>query len=103
GPDQFIAVTCRLTGGGARTPLALTDVQLMFDPDLPVLQVSPDEPLPPISARIAYNGTGRLVGRWEVVLPGEALPTPDDLLPEASLPLELRATQRRYTQLARFN
>jgi hypothetical protein len=63
GPDQFIAVTCRLTGGGARTPLALTGVQLMFDPDLPVLQVSPDEPLPPISARLAYNGTGRLVGR----------------------------------------
>jgi hypothetical protein len=22
GPDQFVAVTCRLTGGGARTPLA---------------------------------------------------------------------------------
>ncbi len=29
GPDQYVAVTCRLAGGGARTPLALTDVQLV--------------------------------------------------------------------------
>jgi hypothetical protein len=27
-PDQFVAVTCRLTGGGARVPLSLVDVQL---------------------------------------------------------------------------
>ncbi len=103
GPDQFVAVTCRLTGGGARTPLALTDVQIMFAPDLPVLQVTADEPMPPIAARIAYNGTGRLVGRWEVVMPGEATPTADDLLTEASLPVEQRGEQRRYTQIARFN
>lgn len=103
GPDQFVAVTCRLTGGGARTPLALTDVQIMFDPDLPLLQVTANAPIPPIAARIAYNGTGRLVGRWEVVLPGETAPTAHDLLTEASLPVEQRAAQRRYTQLSRFN
>jgi len=28
GPDQYVAVTCRLTDGGARTPFALLDVRL---------------------------------------------------------------------------
>jgi hypothetical protein len=57
----------------------------------------------PIKAEIAYNGTGRLRGRWEVVLPGEQLPEEQDLLTEASLPIEQRSMQRRYTQLGRFN
>jgi len=56
-----------------------------------------------VRAEIAYNGTGRLRGRWEVVLPGEELPTPADLLTEATLPPDERGTQRRYTQLERFN
>lgn len=103
GPDQFVAVTCRLTGGGARAPLSLTDVRLSFIPGTPVLQVAPGEPPPRIEANIAYTGTGRLVGRWEVVLPGEELPTADDLLTEATLPLERRGTQRRYTQVSSFN
>ena len=30
GPDEYVFVTCRLTGGGARTPLALLDVQLAY-------------------------------------------------------------------------
>jgi len=103
GPDQYVAVTCRLTGGGARTPLSLTDVRIAFKPETPVLQLAPDEPAPAIEADIAYTGTGRLVGRWEIVLPGEELPTPEDLLTEATLPLERRGSQRRYTQLERFN
>jgi hypothetical protein len=103
GPDEFVAVTCRLTGGGARVPFALTDVQLDFDPATPVLFVKPGEKPAPLTATVRYNGTGRLTGRWEVVLPGEALPSTDDLLTEATLPPELRGTQRRFTQLARFN
>jgi hypothetical protein len=58
---------------------------------------------PPIKAEITYNGTGRLRGRWEVVLPGEQPPEDFDLLTEASLPIEERAQQRRYTELSRFN
>src|SRR5439155_21742231 len=54
-------------------------------------------------ARIAYTGTGRLIGRWEVVLPGEEPPTSRDLLTEATLPLDQRGSQRRFTQLERFN
>jgi hypothetical protein len=103
GPDEYVAVTCRMTGGGARTPLSLTDVRLGFGLDVPVLQLRQGELPPPFRAEIAYNGTGRLRGRWEVVLPGEELPTQADLLTEAALPPEERGTQRRYTELGRFN
>ncbi len=103
GPDEYIAVTCRLAGGGARVPLSLTDVKLFFAPEQPVVLIKAGAPLPSISAKISYNGTGRLIGRWEVAMPGEELPTEQDLLTEASLPIEERSRQRRYTQLSRFN
>lgn len=103
GRDEYVSVTCRLTGGGARVPFALTDVKLSFEVDKPILVVKPDEMLPPVKAEIIYNGTGRLKGRWEAVLPGDELPTEDDLLTEATLPIEERGLQRRYTQLSSFN
>jgi len=102
-PDQYVAVTCRMAGGGARVPLALTDVHLAFDVETPVLFVAVGTVPPPILAEITYTGTGRLVGRWEIVRPGDELPDPRDLLPEASLPPNERGTQRRYSQLDRFN
>lgn len=102
-PDQFVAVTCRLTDGGARTPFSLLDVQLAFAGGDPVMAVEGGSRPPPLEAHIRYNGTGRLVGRWEVVLPGEEPPTVEDLLTEATLPAELRGTQRIYTELERFN
>jgi hypothetical protein len=103
GPDQYVAVTCRLTGGGARVPLSLVDVRLGFDVETPVLFLEAGASVPALAAEITYNGTGRLKGRWEVVLPGEELPEPRDLLTEATLPLEERLTQRRYTEVGRFN
>lgn len=103
GPDQFVAVTCRLTGGGARTPFSLTDVKLKFGIEGTVLMVRQGEKLPTVNAEITHTGTGRLKGRWEVVLPGEEVPSDFDLLTEASLPVEQRPLQRRYTQLGRFN
>lgn len=103
GPDQYVAVTCRLTGGGARTPFSLTDVTLSFAVDTPVLLIKPGAGAPKIRAEITYTGTGRLKGRWEVVLPGEEPPSETDLLTEATLPLEERPRQRRYTQVSRFN
>jgi hypothetical protein len=103
GPDEFVAVTCRLTGGGARTPFSLTDVAVTFDPDVTVLAVSPGTQVAPLSARIAYNGSGRLKGRWEVVLPGEEPPAEGDLFTEGTLPAEQRGAQRRFTQIERFN
>jgi hypothetical protein len=103
GPDQYVTVTCRLTGGGARVPLSLVDVALAFDRDTLVQQVATGAPPPMSSARLTYTGTGRLKGRWEVVLPGQDFPTPLDLLTEATLPLEQRGQQRRYLELERFN
>ncbi len=107
GISSFIAVTCRLAGGGARVPLALTAVELNFvtgrEAREIVAVVSTGDTLPPVEARIAYNGTGTLRGRWEVVMPGEEPPDAEDLLPEPSLPVELRGSQRRYTTLSRFD
>jgi hypothetical protein len=37
------------------------------------------------------------------VKPGELPPEPRDLLTEATLPIEERGTQRRYTEISRFN
>ena len=103
GPDVFVAVTCRLTGGGARTPFALLDVQLRFETNASVLSSAPGDTLPELQAQISYNGTGTLRGRWEVVRPGETLPTSRDLLTEATLPIEERGLQQRYTEVGRFN
>ena len=104
--DQFVAVTCRMAGGGARVPLALTNVDLVFrseEGDKPVTLIAQNSISPNIGAKISYNGSGRLKGRWEVVQPGDPEPTANDLLTEASLPLELRGLQRRYTVIDRFN
>ena len=103
GPDEYVAVTCRLTGGGARSPFSLTDVHLQFDGQDAIPFVTQGDSPPRVAARIAYTGTGRLTGRWEIVLPGESPPTSRDLVTEASLPLDQRGSQRRFTQLERFN
>jgi hypothetical protein len=102
-PDEYVFVTCRMAGVGARTPLALTDVKVQFEIDSPLLPVRPGQTPPPLFAEVRFNGTGRLRGRWEVVVPGNEVPTAEDLLTEASLPPELRGKQRRYTAIDRFN
>jgi hypothetical protein len=102
-PDQYVAVTCRLAGGGARVPFALLDVKLAFETGTPVLFMKPDQTPPALYAEIAYNGTGQLKGRWEIVLPGDEPPAARDLLTEATLPVEERGLQRRYTELSRFS
>lgn len=107
GAISFVAVTCRLAGGGARAPLALTRVDIHFvtgqQPEPTVLYLGEGELPPPVAARIQYNGAGNLRGRWEVVLPGETQPDAVDLLPEPSLPVEQRGTQRHYTVIGRFD
>lgn len=103
GPDEYVFVTCRLAGGGARVPLALLDVRLSFAVERAAPALQQGEIAPPVQAEIRYNGSGRLKGRWEIVSPGEDPPSSRDLLTEATLPPEERAQQRRYTQLERFN
>jgi len=102
-PDQFVNVTCRMTRGGAGVPFALTDVEIKTASKEPILFVKAGEKFPEVFAEIQYNGTGRLKGRWEIVQPGEELPEDVDLLTEATLPIEDRGKQRRFTQVERFN
>lgn len=104
--DTYITVTCRLAGGGARSPLSLTDVKIAFDTPAgmqPVYFMPRESTLPPVKTTIRYNGTGQLKGRWEVMLPGDPEPTELDLLTEATLPIEQRVNQRRYTLVSRFD
>ena len=103
GPDEYVTVTCRMTDGGARVPFAITDARIAFATEDPVLAIRAGERVPPIHAKIVYNGTGRLTGRWEIVRPGEEPPRAEDLLPEASLPFEQRSRQRRFTEVERFD
>jgi hypothetical protein len=103
GPDEFVPVTIRLAGNGAAIPFSLTDVKLSWGVDKPVLVIKPGEKLPPIKAEIAFTGSGRLKGRWEIVKPGEELPSSRDLLSESTLAVDERGFQRRYTQLSTFN
>lgn len=106
GGDQYVVVTCRLSAAGARSPLALLDVRLRFDGaggDAVLPVVERGATLPRFGARILYSGTGELRGRWELVQPGDAEPRDEDLLTEATLPAELRGTQRRYLPIGRFS
>ena len=103
--DRFVIVTCRMAGGGARVALALLNVQLRFDGErgtASIVALQRDELPPPFAATIQYNGGGTLKGRWEVVMPGDPEPEVDDLLTEATLPVERRPLQRRYTLIDRF-
>ncbi len=102
-PDQYVNVTCRMTSGGARVPFALTDVQIVTNSKEPILFLKNGEKFPEVSVEIKYNGTGHLKGRWEIVQPGEETPSDTDLLTEATLPIEDRANQKRYTQVERFD
>lgn len=105
GGERFVVVTCRMSAAGARTPLALLDVRLQFEGATAsaVLPVVARGSLPPRPvARVLYNGSGELRGRWELVQPGDPEPGEEDLLTEATLPPELRGTQRRWRLIERF-
>ena len=105
GINTYVTVTCRMAGGGARTPLALTKVALDFDNSQTrkaITLVKQSETLAPFSAQIDYNGAGLLKGRWEVVMPGEVEPSRFDLLSEASLSISDRPLQKRYRLVSRF-
>lgn len=106
GPDQYAVVTCRLGLGGARSPLSVVNLELKFDDQdqtEPVTFFESTSRIKPFSAIVKYNGTGRLVGSWQIVQPGDPEPTPFDLLPAGSLPFEKRSQQTAYRVLAPFD
>ena len=104
--DRFVIVTCVMGGGGATSPLSLLDVRIAFQTangDAPILALARGDAVPRFGATVSYNGSGNLKGRWEIVLPGDPEPTDQDLLTEATLPIEQRMQQRRYTLIERFD
>ena len=104
GPDEYVPVTLRLGGNGAAVPFSINNVRLLWDGgEKTVPFIKSGEALPRITAEVFYTGSARLIGRWEIVTPGESAPEQRDLLPESSLPIEERGTRRRFTQLKRFN
>lgn len=105
GVNTYVTVTCRMGGGGARSPLALTKVDLNFGKNISrsaVTLVKQSQPVDKFSAKISFNGSGLLKGRWEIVMPGDVEPTRFDLLSEASLPAAERMLQKRYRLISRF-
>lgn len=100
---ECVPALFRLGGRGAGVPFALTDVRVRWKKDIPVMTVRRGDAPPPFYADIHYNGTARLRGRWEMVLPGDPQPTLLDLLPQANLPIDQRMMQRRYTLIGRFD
>jgi len=105
GINTYVTVTCRMGGGGARTPLALTKVDLDFNNNKSrkaITLVKQSERLEKFSAKINFTGSGLLKGRWEIVMPGDIEPSRFDLRSEASLPAEDRMLQKRYRLLSRF-
>ncbi len=52
GPDEYVWVTCRFSGGGALTPLALVDARIEFDTGASVLSLKPGATPPQIVAEL---------------------------------------------------
>ena len=101
----YVTVTCRMAGGGARTPLSLTKVDLDFEGKSyrqAITLIKQSTVVPEFSAEISFTGSGLIKGRWEIVMPGDPEPNRFDLLSEASLPPVERVLQKRYRLLSRF-
>jgi len=101
--SEYVPVIIHQTGDGGGAPFSLTEVRLTWAAGNPIPFVKRGEVLPRFEAEITYTGAGRLIGRWELVKPGDRQPEPRDLLTEATLPIEERGTQKRFSQIERFN
>lgn len=102
---SFAVVQLQAIGASLLEPLTLTDVRLAFRTGAgkqPTATLAPGEAAPPSVAELFYTGSGTLRGRWEVVEPGSVTPSPQDLVPEASVPFANRVQQRRFRLVERF-
>ncbi len=101
---KYAVVQLRLSGGStANAPLALSEVKLAFRPgNQPIAFIQRGQPVPRFGAQLRYRGTGLLRARWELVQPGDSLPSNRDLSTEASLSPQDRARQQRYKLIQAF-
>ena len=103
GPDEYVAVTCRLTGGGARVPLSLTRCAARVRrATRRCCSSQPGRRPPAFAAEIAYNGTGRLAGGGRSCCPARSRRERATCSPKRRCRSRARP-QRRYTELERFN
>ena len=107
GVSQFIAVACRLGASSAvNTLLNIRQVRLGFSGQAgmrPVLVVGPGEKLPAFGARIDYNGSGHIRGRWELVRPGDIPALLQQLSQAASTDQVLQGLEKRFSVIGRFD
>lgn len=108
GVSVYVAVTCRMTGGTARTPLSLTKVELYGDegPQNPrelLIRVN-DANIKAgvVKADINFTGTGVMEGWWEVRMPSDPPIQDIDRFTEGSLSQAQRLQQQRFNRVKRF-
>lgn len=107
GVSQFIAVACRLGASSAvSTLLNIRQVRLGFSGQgatEPVLVVGRGDKLPTFGARIEYNGSGHIRGRWELVTPGDIPALLQQLSQSASTDQVLQGLEKRFLVIGRFD
>ena len=107
GVSQYIAVACRLGASSAVNALLnIRQVRLGFSGQggmRPVLVVGPGEKLPVFGARIEYNGSGHIRGRWELVKPGDIPALLQQLSQTASTDQVLQGLEKRFLVVGRFD
>ncbi|MBL8514570.1 MAG: hypothetical protein JNJ55_11315 [Betaproteobacteria bacterium] len=103
-PITFVTGSSSNVAGSINDPIVFSDVKLVFgESESGVTQkfYQQDDAFDTFGAQFYYSGAGVIRGRWEVVYPGDPLPTEIDLFTEASLPAALRQQQQRYFQIER--
>jgi hypothetical protein len=93
------------SAGGISDPLKIRQVKLVFGyggVGLPRRSFSADQPIAGFSATLYYSGAGTVSGRWEVVVPGDPLPTALHLLPDFDVPALTRSNLEKYKVVDTF-
>jgi len=112
GVPVLVVITCRLSGGTARTPLSITKVVLFGvdrDEDEPtdkILKIRLDAEnfkTGRVYANINTTGMGSLSGWWEVRTPSDPKIRKIDRYTEASLTESERLQQQRFQRIKKFN
>jgi hypothetical protein len=93
------------SAGGIADPLKIRQVKMIFgygDVGQSRKTFTADQPIAGFGATIYYTGAGTLIGRWEVVRPGEASPSALHTMVEYEVPNLERGSLTRYKVVDTF-
>ena len=93
------------SAGGLADPLSIRQIKMVFgfgEVGQPRKTFGADQPIAGFGATIYYSGAGTLIGRWEVVRPGEALPSALHTVPEYEIPGTERGSLTKYKVVDTF-